>query len=252
MKIESKLNVFLFGVIIFLLVCLSYIFWVPKSFFGSLFIDSRYVHNLDISEFFYRQSLLFDREDTDLPLPYVHYQLARIQFLRGNFDLSLLELEKELALYPNNDHTYYTLGLVYGYNKEEEKAIAAFKKFLVYMPGSWAARNDLAWLQFRIGDIDGALDTILPAINFADPNPWIFNTYGVLLMNKDDFAGAEEALGRAVALEEAMTPQDWGQAYPGNDTRIQFEGLEAMRSSIADNLKKLQIRKENFFGDTSL
>jgi hypothetical protein len=32
-----------------------------------------------------------------------------------------------------------------------------------------------------------------------------------------------------------MTEKDWGHAYPGNDPRIYSTGLNAMKTSIAQN-----------------
>ncbi len=229
-----------------LVVCLVlfnlYVVFVPKSYIATFFFNSDQLYNIDLAEFFYRQAIQYDRDEANRPEPYVHYQLGRIAFLSGNFAWAYRELFKELEYYPNNDHTYYTLGLVYGYDKQEEKAIEAFKKFLDYKPGSWAARNDLAWLQFRIGDIAGAVATIKPAVQFTEPNPWILNTYGVLLMNQGDLAGAKTALTQAMALAEEMESSDWGKAYPGNHPAIYDEGLDAMRNSIKANLSNIEAR----------
>lgn len=235
-------KILLLGLCIVLFGYLAYLTIVPKSYFGSLLLDSGYVYNIDLAEFFYRESVRYDRDELNRPEPYVLYQLGRIAFLRGDFEQAYKHLYKELDYYPENSHTYYTLGLVYGYDKQEEKAIEAFRKFIDYMPGSWAARNDMAWLQFRIGDIEGALETIEPAAEYALPNPWVFNTYGVLLMNLGDLEGAHVALLKAATLTEEMQPADWGRAYPGNHPAIHDEGLDAMKESIASNLKNIEGR----------
>lgn len=165
---------------------------------------------------------------------FAHYQLSRTYFIVGQFDLAIEEAKKELVLYPNNKRTYYILGLTYGYMNEEEKAIEAFSRFTEAYPTSWAARNDKAWLQFRIGDIAGALETIEPVSEIR--NPWIQNTKGTLLLNLGKLDDAQKAFELAAEIVAAMSEEEWGVAYPGNDPRIYATGLSAMRTSIANNL----------------
>lgn len=166
---------------------------------------------------------------------FAHYQLSRTNFIQGKFDSSIAEALKELEYYPENKRTYYILGLTYGYVDKEEEAIEAFSKFIEYNPGSWAARNDKAWLQFRIGDIDGALETIEPVKEIQ--NPWVQNTYGTLLLNKRKYEEAEKVFLLAKNLVQNMTEQEWGVAYPGNDPRVYAAGLSGMKKSINQNLE---------------
>jgi len=120
---------------------------------------------------------------------------------------------------------------------QEEKAINSFSKFIDAYPDSWAARNDKAWLQFRIGDIEGALETMGPVSNLD--NPWVLNTYGTLLLNSGRLQESKEVLLRALNIVQKLTADDWGRAYPGNDPRIYEVGLMEMRASIEGNLKIL-------------
>lgn len=205
---------------------------VGNLFFGKV----PALYNVTIAQFFFEQSAypFFGK-----PKPFAHYQLARTNFIQGNLATALEEEEKELALYPKNKRTYYMLGLTYGYMNDEKKAIEAFGKFIAWKPNSWAARNDKAWLQFRIGDIDGALATIEPVAHLKD-NPWVQNTYGTLLINKKRYAEAELAFLLAKQTADTMTEAQWGEVYPGNDPRIYGAGLSAMRQSIDNNLQLLR------------
>jgi tetratricopeptide (TPR) repeat protein len=202
------------------------------AFFGE--VPSLY--NVTLAEFFFTNAAY---PLLGSPAPYAHYQLSRTYFIQGKLNAALDEAEKELSFYPEHERTYYILGLTLGYLNREEEAIDAFQKFIEFDPSSWAARNDTAWLQFRIGDIDGALATIEPAVANAG-NPWIQNTYGTLLLNKGRYAEARQALLYAQKEVNQMTEASWGAAYPGNDPRIYRIGLEAMKSSIAENLKLLE------------
>lgn len=206
-------------------------FKIGNVFFGKV----PTLYNVKLAEFFFTYAThpLIGK----VP-PFAYHQLSRTHFIQGNLQASLEEAYKEIELYPEHDRTYYIIGLTLGYMNREHEAIEAFGKFIEYMPESWAARNDRAWLQFRIGDIEGALETIKPATHLME-NPWVQNTYGTLLMNKGSNKEAMEAFLQAKYIADLMTEESWGIAYPGNDPRIYHLGLEAMQTSINNNLDLL-------------
>lgn len=171
------------------------------------------------------------------PPMYAHYQLSRVYFIQGKLNDALEEARKELEAYPKNIQTYYILGLVNGYMNRTYEAIDAFTYYIDAYPETWAGRNDKAWLQFRLGDIDGALETMQPIITRYPETPWVQNTYCALLINKPErHEEAKNVCALAKNLIDKMTPEDWGRAYPGNDPNIYPEGLKAMRSSATENL----------------
>lgn len=179
------------------------------------------------------------------PPQFAHYQLSRIYFIEGNHYRAIDEAKKELALYPDSVTSYYILGLAYGYLNRTHEAIEYFSKYVEAHPDTWAGRNDMAWLQFRIGDINGALKTIKPVVLNYPNTPWIQNTYCTLLINTNEFKKALEVCDRAKILIYAMTPEDWGRSYPGNDSRIYDDGLEAMKKSVSSNIAILEGKMEN-------
>jgi tetratricopeptide (TPR) repeat protein len=223
-------------------VSVCYIVWGPSLtqragnfFFGG----SPTFYNVDIAQFFFKQSSYpLWGETTE----YAHYQLSRTYFIEGELDTALYEAQKELEVYPENFRTYYILGLTLGYMHREREAIDAFQKFIEFKPESWAARNDKAWLHFRIGDVDGGLETIVPAVDQNPYNPWVMNTYGVLLMNKERYEEARGAFISAKRSADSMTEEVWGIAYPGNSPEIYGKGLVAMRASIQANLEEVESR----------
>jgi tetratricopeptide (TPR) repeat protein len=239
---ENKVHIILFV----FFSCFLFLFFFFQSritytlgnvFFGNVPI----LYNQTFAHFFFWQATnpLFGK-----PVPYAHHQLSRVYFIVGQLDQSIVEAKKELEIYPENVSTNYILGLTYGYNSEERLAIHHFAKYIESYPKSWAARNDKAWLEFRIGDLDAALTTISPVATSTD-NPWVQNTYGVLLMNKGDYRGAQKAFINAFKVVENMSPKAWGIAYPGNDPRIYDVGLSAMKRSIEENLKYVSKQIKN-------
>lgn len=210
---------------------------------GNLFFGkTESLYNVRIAQFFFTRAAY---PVLGTPVPYAHFQLSRTYFIQGDLFRAVDEGEKELEIHPTSFRTHYILGLTYGYLNLEELAIKEFAKFLEHRPDSWAARNDMAWLQFRVGDISGAITTIEPIAKEQQYNAWVQNTYGTLLMNKKRYKEAENALENARIAAKSMTEEAWGSSYPGNDPRIYGMGLEAMRKSIDDNLAQLRVLNVN-------
>ncbi len=209
---------------------------IGNSFFGKI----PKLYNTTLAQFFFKNSAypFFGKAE-----PYAHYQLSRTYFIQGKLEASLLEANKELELFPENKRTHYILGLTYGYMNQEDKAIEEFGKFIEWKPDTWAARNDKAWLEFRVGDIDAALATIEPVAHLKG-NPWVQNTYGVLLMNKLRYPEARAAFENAQSVANKMSEKNWGMAYPGNDPRIYNTGLSAMKLSIANNIRLIDLKSQ--------
>lgn len=226
------------AIILSLVLIPSFSFAAGNIFFGG--ISSLY--NLQIARLLYKSAInpLFSK----LPPRYAHYQLSRTYFIEGKLNEALDEVKKELEIYPDDTGSYYILGLTYGYMNRNHEAIDAFSKYIETHPGTWAGRNDKAWLQFRIGDIDGAIRTMEPIAEQFKYTVWVQNTYCALLINKKDFVSAKKTCNYAKDAVNKMTEKGWGHAYPGNDPRIYNTGLQAMKLSIEQNLELLR-KSEN-------
>ena len=171
--------------------------------------------------------------------PRAHYQLSRISFIQGNLNRALKEIDRELELYPDFKRSYYIRGLTYGYRKELEKAAADFEEFLRWKPESWASHNDLAWIYFQMGEYEKALRTAEEGLQYYSLNAWLLNSQGVALLNLERKDEARLAFEKALPLAMAMSPLEWGRAYPGNNPEIYPEGLASMQESIKKNLELL-------------
>ncbi len=210
-----------------------------QMFTGSLFFGRiPALYHLPLAQMWYTMAAhpYFGQE---VP-PYAFHHLSRTYFIQGDFAQALRYGYQELSLYPNHFTSHYIIGLTYGYMDMPQHAIYAFGQYLVWHPDSWAARNDRAWIQFQIGDIAGAIDTMMPAVTLYPDNPWVANTFCVLLLNQKEYASARASCERAKASARAYTSDTWGEAYPGNDPRLYEEGLARMRGSIESNLALLR------------
>lgn len=234
-----KGRLFVTAVLIIIIVAFSIpslSFTLGNVFFGGV----KSLYNVQVAQLFYASSAypLFSK----LPPRYAHHQLSRTYFIQGHLDSALSEAKKELETYPDDTATYYILGLTYGYMNRLYEAIDSFSTYIETHPDTWAGRNDKAWLQFRLGDIDGALQTIEPIAGDFKYTVWVQNTYCALLINKKRFVDAEKACNYAKTAIEKMTENDWGHAYPGNDPRVYTTGLQAMRTSIEQNIELVHRR----------
>jgi tetratricopeptide (TPR) repeat protein len=223
-------------VLVFLYILPSVAFQVGNLFFGKV----KPLYNVRLAHYAFQ--IATHPILQKLPPRYAHYQLSRTYFIRGENMEALDEVKRELEIYPDDTNAYYVLGLVYGFMGRSHEGIDAFSQYIETHPRTWAGRNDKAWLQFRIGDIDGALATIEPVVKQFPYTPWVQNTYCSLLINTSRYAEAKKVCNHAKTLIDKMTEKDWGHAYPGNDPRIYGEGLEAMKGSINENLKILEKR----------
>ncbi len=214
--------------------------FTPIAFYslGNIFFGTvPTFYNVNVAQFFYTYAAY---PVVGNPAPYAHHQLSRTYFIEGDLQTALTEADKELAQYPENRHTYYIKGLTLGYMHREHEAIKAFGQFIAYKPESWAARNDKAWLHFRVGEMDEAMATILPAVQSTKNNPWLLNTFGVLLMNEGALVEARNAFAHGLAAANSMTAKEWGIAYPGNAPQVYETGLTAMKKTFQNNLNEVE------------
>lgn len=165
-----------------------------------------------------------------------HYQLGRIYFLQARYWLALKHMRLVLELDPEFEKGYYMLGLIHGYNGNLRQAIYGFEEFIKRDDFNWAGYNDLAWTYFQLGDFEKTLETAERGMARAYGNVWLLNMRGLALMNLNRTDEARQSFDQALERVKAMTPHDWGVAYPGNDPRIYAAGLERMREAIEHNV----------------
>lgn len=176
-------------------------------------------------------------EEEHITIPGLHYQLARLYFIQGNFFEAKKEIDKELLLFPDYKRSYYVRGLINGYAGKYAEAEADFKSFLAWKPESWAGHNDLVWIYFTKGDYKNAEHYAREGLQYAPDNPWLNNALGVALLNLKEYSESALYLQKALQRFEQMTPADWGIAYPGNNPSLYQKGFDSTKDTIKKNLK---------------
>ena len=198
-------------------------------------------YNLDIAEKAYEKAVSINPK-----ILWGHYQLARIYFVKGDYERALEEIAKELEANPENLRSLYVRGLIYGYRNgpgDLELAENDFRRFTYWAPSEWAGYNDLAWILSKRGKYQEAKETITVAfrkIRESENNPWLWNAKGVAELNLREYIGAANSFRWALDLANGLTEDDWRRSYPGNNPESAESGLDAFKEALRDNINKAE------------
>lgn len=199
------------------------------------------VYDLQLAKEYYLMSLRSDH----IGNPLTWYQLGRIDFLQGDFPNAILKFNKQLELHGDLvPQVHYMLGLTYGYQARKsgsqddwERAAEAFIEHIAFAPEAPWPRVDLAWVYFAQGKYEAMLEPLMTGLDFHPNNPWLLNMYGLALLNTDEPARAITQFERARDSAAPLSPEDWGQSYPGNHPESWALGLREFQLAIEKNIE---------------
>lgn len=208
---------------------------VGNSYFGG---GPKY--NIFCAKLAYTKALAID--DNRDPMPW--YQLGRIHFIQGDFEVAIYRLNTVIERFGTSTipNVHYMLGLTYGYRAHEHGAVEdwqrAEEEFALFNqldPQSPWSRVDLAWVLFSQKKYEAMKAPLLEALALQPANPWVLNMYGLAQLNTGDRTGAHDSFRKAERSLANMTPETWGQVYPGNDPARWRSGLMEMRELVEKN-----------------
>jgi tetratricopeptide (TPR) repeat protein len=182
----------------------------------------------------------------DPKLPYVRHQLARIEFLEGDFALALLYIDAEIALSdkPATPSSYYVRGLIEGYMEKYDAAAYDYEAYLKTDPDNWAAINDYAWVLLKDERYRDALNATDWGLRTWPDNPWLLNSKATALFELGQLEEANDAVQKAAQYVANVTESEWSYAYPGNDPLIAKEGVESFKAAILTNMHTISLALE--------
>ncbi len=175
--------------------------------------------------------------------PALWYQLGRVNFILGRFSEATENFESQVKEFPEAEiNPNYMLGLVYGYRARKTgsdddwtAAEEAFKDFIEYEPEAPWPRVDLAWIYFAQGKFQEMIPVLGEGLLYDSDNAWLHNMYGLAMLNTGDAESARMHFDFARTLASSLTPQQWGDSYPGNDPASWEQGLAEFRVAIEKN-----------------
>ena len=195
------------------------------------------LYDIDRAEYFYGKALEYDAA-----YPYVHHQLARVAFLRGNFEGAMIHINTEIDLHGEEEpNTYYIRALIEGYMGDYDASARDYEHFLASEPNNWATMNDYAWVLLKAGKAKEAAVVTERGIGLFPDNPWLLNSHATALY---ELGRSEEALPiaqKAVAEVNKLREEQWLHAYPGNDPRIAGQGISSFREAVINNMHMIKL-----------
>ena len=197
-------------------------------------------YNLQLAHDFFRTAARLDPE-----YPYVNHQLARIEFLEGDFETAILYINRQIQLYgESTPNSYYVRGLIEGYMDKFADAARDYRIYVAHDPTNWAGTNDLAWVLLKDNRPQEALDAIEKVLPVWPENPWLLNSKATALYELGRIQEAHAAAEIASRTVLAVDGKEWSKAYPGNDPLIGEEGAAAFRSAVLKNMHTISLALE--------
>lgn len=195
-------------------------------------------YDVDAAEYYF---LLAAARDPNLP--FVNHQLARVEFLRGDFLDALILINRELEVNPDpSPSTYYIRGLIEGFAGLYDMSARDYEIYLDADPTNWAAINDYAWVLLKADRSREALLATVRGLSYFPENPWLLNSNAIALYEEGFIEEAHEQALQATKYAMRLQERDWLIAYPGNDPRVAHEGLHALSDSIRTNVLTIRAK----------
>lgn len=202
-------------------------------------------YDVNLARHYYENAL----KDNPLGDNWAWYQLGRLDFLEGNFDVAIHKFNKQVEYFDDQQPSvYYMLGLTYGYRarregREDDWVLASeyFSRYLEHDPDSPWARVDMTWIYFSQGRFEEMKPILEAGLKTNSDNPWLLNMYGLALLNTGNKEEARINFLAALEGAEKLTAKEWGLSYPGNDPSAWGDGLEEFRSAITANLELTEL-----------
>ncbi len=207
--------------------------------YGVAHFDAANPAQYDINRASYFFNLAVAKDPT---LPYIYHELARIAFLRGNFNQALalidIQIERQGDKTPNS---YYVRGLIEGYMGLYDASAKDYEHFIRFDPHDWAAKNDEAWVLLKAKRYADALAVTDSGLADDPANPWLLNSNATALYELGRYREALAVAEKASAAVALLTPAQWSHAYPGNDPAIAAQGLATFQKAVRDNMHTISL-----------
>ncbi len=212
--------------------------------YGNVHFNASNVDQYDIkrAEYWYEEALKLDST-----FPGVYHQLARVSFLRGNFNRAMVRINAEINL-PNGPvsaSSYYIRGLIEGYMGRYDDSVKDYERYLESDPRNWAALNDLAWVLLKGNQYAYAEQVTQKGLIYFPSNPWLLNSSATALFELGRYEEALAQVEKAHAAVSDLSQQQWLVAYPGNDPQVAGLGVMAFKNAVSDNRHTIQMKVDS-------
>ncbi len=197
----------------------------------------RGIYDLEKAEYFFSETARMDNS-----YPFVHHQLARIDFLNGEYALALAHVNTEIALMTGEKRAapFYLRGLIEGYMEDYEASVVDYRQYVALHSEGWEGRTDLAWALVKTKRFDEALAVLDEGLLHSPENAWLLSVRATVLYEMGRIDEALTTIRRASARVDNITEESWHAAYPGNDPAAAKTGIATLRSATKKNLELIE------------
>ena len=194
-------------------------------------------YDIDRARYFFQQAALRDPS-----LPYLFHELARVSFLRGDYDTALARIDFQISMHGDEaPNSYYVRGLIEGYMGKYDDAARDYAYYISLEESpSWASLNDYAWVLLKSERFQEALETTARGLEHFPDNPWLLNSHATALFELKEYQEALKAAQKASVAVATITEDRWLRAYPGNDPKIAKDGIQAFKEAIKQNIHTIK------------
>jgi putative PEP-CTERM system TPR-repeat lipoprotein len=129
--------------------------------------------------------------------------LAFAEARAGHVQEAESTLTQWLKGHPDDAFPRQVLGDIYLSSKRLDDAQSQYEAVLKSAPNAAIAENNIAWILYRKGDAQGALDHARHAVALAPDDPRVLDTYGLALLQNRFTSDAVDTLQKAVGAAPA-------------------------------------------------
>jgi putative PEP-CTERM system TPR-repeat lipoprotein len=164
----------------------------------------------------------YERALVTAPSPTRVIQLARARWLAGDQDNAIISLRSWLNDHPTDIGPRESLAEYLLARSEYQAARDEYASLIEYNQDNWAMRNNYAWVLWKLGQVDAALEQAEAADKIQPGDPRILDTLGAILL---DSGSPERAL---------TVLRDAAKAAPKHPT-IQYHFAQALAQTGASD-----------------
>lgn len=190
-------------------------------------------YNVSAAEYFYKRTIALDPA-----YPTAHHQLARIYFLKADYERALAEINTELSIdqEKKNPSAYYVRGLIEGYLMDYDAAVRDYREYVKLQPERWEGRTDLAWVLIKTGAYDEARRVIDDGLSQNPGNSWLLSVRATVLFEQGNLPDALTTARLAKDAVDVITVDQWLTSYPGNAPAVAETGITTLKIAAKKNL----------------
>jgi tetratricopeptide (TPR) repeat protein len=167
-----------------------------------------------------------------------HYNLGIVYSKRNQHDKAVEHFETAREIEPEVlDHTV-ALAQSYAVNEDYGRAATLFEEVVARQPENLTAKNNLAVLSIREGDVEEAMGHVRDVLREDNQNVGALNTLGLIYTQRDNASLAKYVFGKAIDISMCETPAEATEEGPEAEIQEDLDESDETEAAETDEKKK--------------